>query len=494
MRPITGPALFGERVAPTAPSRAPVVPDAAAAASSSTPQSAAEAARAKAQALRAERTAQFAGNRPRPAYDEATLARAIRAGIDVNGRTMDATMPRFALDDAAFQALSAYLHTLSMAASPGVSEDAVHFATVIEPGTDAARERALVEVLRIFFQNRNLGQRAEQRREQAGEVRLGREFRKWVLDVWELKGPSTTWDAQLEAYYRQQPVFALVSGLGRESWRPMHEFSERMELPCIFPQTDVPVVEGQNVYTVYISEGVTLEAEALAKYLRDGSERGTVVQVYRHDDASATAADAFRKAWRDGKSAVQERVLDTAPDAAFWQQLAHDSAGATLVLWLGPDDLKLAQSLTEPGSPLKAIYLSSALLGAQPTGIAPDAAGRLRIIYPQDPPARRAARLEVVKRWMQNNGITVSDEQLQFNAYLAATVTGMLVTHSRDTYSRDFLLERMEHRLGTSLELSIYPHLSLGPGQRFASKGSYIAQIDGSGAEQLSLLSDWIVP
>ena len=88
----------------------------------------------------------------------------------------------------------------------------------------------------------------------------------------------------------------------------------------------------------------------------------------------------------------------------------------------------------------------------------------------------------------------MSDEQLQFNAYLAATVTGMLVTHSKDTYSRDFLLERMEHRLGTSLELSIYPHLSLGPGQRFASKGSYIAKIEGSEAEQLSLLSDWIVP
>ena len=294
VRAITGPALFGERVAPIAPLRAPVVPDAAAAAApSSAPLSAAEAARAKAQALRAERTAQFAGNRPRPAYDEATLARAIRAGIDVNGRTMDATMPRFALDDAAMPSLSAYLHTLSMTVSPGVGEDTVHFATVIEPGTDAARERALVEMLQIFFRDRNLGQRAEQRREQAGEVRLGREFRKWVLDVWELKGPSSTWDAQLEAYYRRQPVFALVSGLGRESWRPIHEFSERLELPCIFPQTDVPVVEGQNVYTVYLSEGVTLEAQALAKYLRDGAEHGTIVQVYRHDDASATAADGL---------------------------------------------------------------------------------------------------------------------------------------------------------------------------------------------------------
>ena len=80
------------------------------------------------------------------------------------------------------------------------------------------------------------------------------------------------------------------------------------------------------------------------------------------------------------------------------------------------------------------------------------------------------------------------------NAYLAATVTGMLVTHSKDTYSREFLLERMEHRLGTALELSIYPHLSLGPGQRYASKGSYIVAVDGADDRQLTPVSDWIVP
>jgi hypothetical protein len=52
----------------------------------------------------------------------------------------------------------------------------------------------------------------------------------------------------------------------------------------------------------------------------------------------------------------------------------------------------------------------------------------------------------------------------------------------------------MEHRLGTANELSIYPHLSLGPGQRFASKGSYIVQVGGADDRQLRPVSDWIVP
>ena len=496
VRAITSPALFGERVAPAAPGSPPPVapPVAASPGTTAGHPSAAEAARANAQALRAARTAMFAGSRPRPAYDDASLARSIREGIDVTGRVMDAAMPRYALDAAALASLTAYLKTLSATASPGVTEVAVHFATVIQPGTDSAQRRAVVELLQVYFHDRNDGLRDEVRRQQAGGVNLGRTYREWVLHVWDLKGASDTWGAQLEAFNRQQPVFALVSGLGRDSWRPIHEFSEHFGVPCVFPQVEVPVVDGSGFYTVYLSQGVTLEAQALAKYLRDAGERGSVLQVYRRDDASATAAAAFRKAWAAAESDLEDRELEASPGAGFWQQLAHEASGATLVLWLRPEDLAHAQALTAAASRVKAVYLSSGLIADQRTGITPDAAGRLRLIYPQDLPAVREARLEVVKRWMHNNGIEVTDEKVQLNAYLAATVVGMQVSHSKDIYSREFLLERMEHQLGTALELSIYPHLSLGPGQRFASKGSYVVRVDGDGDRQLSLLSDWIVP
>jgi ABC-type branched-subunit amino acid transport system substrate-binding protein len=496
VRAITSPALFGERVAPAAPGSPPPVapPVAASPGTTAGPPSAAEAARANAQALRAARTAMFAGSRPRPAYDDASLARSIREGIDVTGRVMDAAMPRYALDAAALASLTAYLKTLSATASPGVTEAAVHFATVIQPGTDSAQRRAVVELLQVYFHDRNDGLRDEVRRQQAGGVNLGRIYREWVLHVWDLKGASDTWGAQLEAFNRQQPVFALVSGLGRTSWRPIHEFSERFGVPCIFPQVEVPVVDGPNFYTVYLSQGMTLEAQALAKYLRDAGERGSVLQVYRRDDASATAAAAFRKAWTAAESDLEDRELDASPGTGFWEQLAHEASGATLLLWLRPEDLAHAQALIAAESHVKAVYLSSGLIADQRTGMAPDAAGRLRFIYPQDLPAMREARLEVVKRWMHNNGIELTDEKVQLNAYLAATVLGMQVSHSKDIYSREYLLERMEHQLGTALELSIYPHLSLGPGQRFASKGSYVVRVDGEVDRQLSLLSDWIVP
>jgi hypothetical protein len=408
-------------------------------------------------------------------------------------------MPRYALDPVALDALTAYLRTLSTQASPGVTENAVFFATVIQPGTDPAQRRALLEVLQVFMQDRNAWQRAEFKREEAGIVRLRRVYREWVLQVWDLSGPSDTWAQQLEAYNRQQPVFALVSGLGQASWRPIHEFSERAEIPSILPQAEMPVLAERDFYTVYLSRGMTLEAQALAKFLHEEEERGPVVQVFRRGGASAVGAEAFRQAWRAASgTAPQERVLDEADgevaSEGFWQRLAQQSPGATWVLWLPPPDLARAQALLATGAKAKAVYLSSGLNGGPRTGLAADGSGRVRLIYPQDLPAAREARLEAARRWLRGKGIAIGDEKLQLNAYLAATVTGMAVSHSMDTYSREFLLERLEHRLGTANELSIYPHLSLGPGQRYASKGSYIVRVGGADDRQLTPVSDWIVP
>jgi ABC-type branched-subunit amino acid transport system substrate-binding protein len=286
-----------------------------------------------------------------------------------------------------------------------------------------------------------------------------------------------------------------VSGLGNASWRPIHDFSERFEVPCILPQTDLPVLAQGDFYTVYLSRGITLEAHALARFLRDTGEGGPVMQVFRHSDASAAGTDAFRDTWTaEGGAAPTDILLDEDPDEAFWQQLVRKAAGATLVLWLSARDLSQAQVLTGTGSQVAAIYLFSSLIPGPRTGLAADESGRVRLVYPQDPPALCDGRLAVVKRWLHNKGIAPTDEQVQMNAYLAATVVGMLMTRSRDTYSREFLLERMESRLGTALELSIYPQLSLGPGQRYASKGSYILAVRGTGDRDLTPVSEWIVP
>jgi ABC-type branched-subunit amino acid transport system substrate-binding protein len=491
IRSITGPALFGTRVAPLVHGSL----DATNLLSESSGLSNPESPQVNPLSLRLARSAAFAGSRPRPAYDEQTLARAIEEGIDVVGNGLKEPMPRFDLELNDFKALSTYLKTLSARASPGVTPDKVHFSTVIQPGTDSAKRHAMVEVLQVFLRDRNIGMRSEVRREQAGLVRLGRTYREWVLHVWELTGDSADWGRQLEAFHQAQPVFAMISGMGNASWKPIAEFSERFGVPCIFPQTELPAAFGPNFYSVYLSAGIALEAQALAKFLQDSPDRIPVVQVYRRGGLGEVAADAFRNAVKTiGNSILAERVLEESADATYWQKLAGQSPGAILVLWLSAEDLANAQVLVGAQSEVRMVYLSDSMAPDGQSNLVSAGAGRLRLVYPRALPAQREARLEVVKRWMKRSGIALVDEKVQMNAYLAALLTAMEASHSMDIYSREFLVESLEHRVGTANEPSIYPRLGLGPGQRFASKGSYILQVDGPDDSQMVPVSDWIVP
>ncbi|MEN9704960.1 MAG: hypothetical protein RLZZ393_839 [Pseudomonadota bacterium] len=496
VRSITGPALFGERPAPPPPGtlgiNARVVgqnlhgarPASTAAAVASLENS---------ERLRQARAVQLSGGRVRPPYDDALLARALSEGVDVTGRRMNATMPRFRLDAASQAALTAYLRGLSSEAPTGVTSEAVHFAIVVQPGVDPSRRDTFIQVLRTYLEDRNTWQIPEKRREQTGQVTLGRTSRRWELDVWSLEGAPGTWGPQLEAFQRAKPAFALAGGLGDAGWQPIHDFSEREGIPCIFPLTPLPATGGPSFYTVYLTRGVLLEADVLAQFLNRQDRHRPVVQVRRQGDAEAAAASDALRAADPGAGVVDEQVPAT-PDVAYWERLRDQHPGADFVLWLRPADLVASSTLLQSNAAANAVYLSSALDARLARGPGRDAAGRLRLVHPQELPAQRDARLGLVRTWLRNHRIPPGDEELQFEAYLVATVVGMLNYHAVDAISRELLLETMEHRLGTGLEVTRYPHISLGPGQRFASKGAYIVPWDAVSSLAGPPLSEWITP
>ena len=486
---IAASALFGWRES------APAVPVAAPAPASvrTVPANSAAEARAARMAARTARIAAQRGPERRPPYDDASLARAIREGVDVTGRPLAPGMPRYALRDEEMKSLVAYLRTLSADPAPGVSEEEIHLATVLQPGVDPAKRRAMLEVMQAFVRDKNAGTRSEVQRREAGTEREYRAYRKWVLHVWDLTGPADGWGAQLDALYARDPVFALMGGLGPGSWRPIHDWSERLGVPCLFPQSDLPAPSA-GFYTVYLSRGISLEAEALAKYLLDRGERRPVVQVFRDDEESAAAASAFRAAMRAGAGTpVDERRAEGPIPRTFWERLATERPGATLVLWLGAGDLAEAGALVEVGSAVEGVFLSTTMLGDGPRGgLAAGGDARVRLVHPEDLPRSRGARLLKVKRWLHEKGIALSDERVQMNAYFAVAVTADVVTHMADLFSREFLVERVEHAVGNTVAPSIYPRVSLGPDQRFASKGSYIVKVTGAG--ELEPVSGWITP
>jgi len=448
-------------------------------------------------ALRQEQTAEVQSVRGkarlgvalRPPYDEALLARAVRTGVDSSGKPLNAVMPRYALGDAEMKALSAYLFALSAKPSPGVDEQEIHFATVIQPGVAPERKRAMLDVMQAFVRDKGANVRSDEQRREAATMRMYRSYRKWVLHVWELTGPSESWDAQLQTFYAQQPVFALIGGLGQASWQPIHEFSERLEIPSVFPQVELPVLTGINHYNFYFSRGVVLEAEVLARFLRELGDTGRIVQVYRREGAGSAAAAAFRAALTSGAT-VEDQVLEGPASEAFWQRVYAGNPGA-LLLWLGAADLAGALA---PSGAAPAVYLSSNLLSGRIPYALVKPGANARLVYPSDPPPKREARLLRNKLWLHNKGIPITDEVIQMNTQFTMTVVSDVVGHIMDSFSRDLFVERIEHVVGQTPMSSVYQSVSLGPGQRFAAKGSSIVQVLDADNKQLRPLSGWIVP
>ena len=231
----------------------------------------------------------------RDPYTDATLARAIREGVDSQGRPLSWVMPRFALGDEDLSALIAYLKKLGVRQVPGVTDTVLHFATIVTPDADPAKRRGMLDVLENYFVQKNLFPlKPSPRMVTSGKTQYAKSMymanRHWQLHVWELTGPEAGWRAQLEKRLAEEPVYAVLSGLAGSTWAPVHEFCEAHALPCLFPNVEVPVVAENDFYPMYFSRGVLLEAGLIAQTLLGSDHHpaaGAVEQIYRAGDSGA---------------------------------------------------------------------------------------------------------------------------------------------------------------------------------------------------------------
>ncbi len=458
-------------------------------------------------------------NQAHAPYTDDTLAQAIRLGINNSGRSMNPVMPHYALDKPEMQALAAYLRQLSSQWSPGATADTLHFATVIAPGISPERRKTLVDMLTLMFKQKNANTVTRSgggRRHMvsAAEMVLGTE-RRWQLHVWELQGAPETWAAQLHDDYQREPVFALISGLSETTWAPVHEFCNQAQVPCLFPSVPLPPAT-ESFYSVYFSRGVALEAGVLARYLSgQGAQKPQrVVQVYHDDWMGRGAAQALKQAVAGSGITVEDRCLPDVNPQSLQQATKNMTGAEVLMLWLRPAELALLEKLAPPSA---SVYFSGELTGEERGPFPVAWKKHAKLVYPYDLPGQREDNMANFRAWLTMRGLAVVDEPLQAEAFFAVnfltdTVAGML-----DNLYRDYLLETTEsmlskaegmkseqqardremlgkpHSLPTQhASTTIYPHLGLGPGQRFASKGAYIVRLGEDG--KLTAESGWIVP
>ena len=405
----------------------------------------------------------------RPAYTVQSLTHLLRTGLDPTGRELDQAMPRYQFNEEQAAQLIGYLQTLTATNAPGVDQQKIHFATVVSNGADPAAAQSMLAVMDAWVQRRNLETAnglSKQGRTAWYREDFYRAFRHWELHVWKLEGESAAWPAQLAAFRQQQPVFAIIGGMVEGPWKPVADFCEQTTTPCLFPQTLLPAESSQ---TIYFSKGLIGEAEALAAHL---NSRGiaAVTQIYR----LAEPAQAFRAAFR-GKIVEHHLAPQDKPSPQFWQGLTQKQP---LILWLNQADY---QSLEATATEVP-VYTSANLTASLRLANA-------FLTWPWSLPSEPKQDASRVRGWLLSRRVPKGIERVQFNTWYTLALLDYSLAHMVENFSQDYLLETIENEAETALNPGIFPRLSLGPSQRFASKGAYIVN-----AKTGKPASQWIVP
>ena len=433
----------------------------------------------------------------RSPYTPATLARALREGVDSDGRTLSNLMPHFAIDDADLKSLTAYLNTLYPARVPGVTPVLLHFATIITPEFEPERRLAMLEVMEKFFAERNSRQMVPSAPMRAsGKTQYGRSMfmvhRQWELHVWDLSGPSSTWGEQLDRYLAKEPVLAVVSGLGR-NWAPVHAFCERQRLACLFPNAEVPVDAPGDFFEIYLSRGVLLETELIGSGLiasSAGPPVKIVQQIYRAGDSGEAAAHGLGDLLRGKGIMVRDAVLGR-DDRGLAAAVRRAADADALVLWLRPADL--AALGDDKGAP-PVVYMSGLMGGLENSPLPAPWRLRTRMAYPFDLPQNRIVRVDYPLGWFRIRRIPIVDEQMQADTYLALGLVSEALNEMVDTFYGPYLIEYLQSMVEHRIVTGYYPRLTLAENQHFASKGGYLVQFTGTEGKRLVAEQEWTVP
>lgn len=424
-------------------------------------------------------------------YTEATLAEAINRGVDRQGKTMNVLMPRYKLDRSGIKALTAYLRQLSIQYSPGVSDTAVRFATIIAPGVESKLRDSTLAMMKGAFLQRNSSHTLKGGRTRAQVQEDRHTLRKWELVVWELQGAPETWGKQLADRYARDPVFAVISGIAHGTWAPVHAFCEQAQVPCLFPS--VPLPGGMDgFYSLYFSRGVELEADVIAHRLADpeAPRLRRVVQLRSDDAVARAAAERLRVSLTGQNLSVEERVLPEGQTPGGKSPLEGLTEDDGLVLWLRPEEMaQLAQ--VSPQLPTSG-YFSATLAGGDVSAVPAEWRAGAYLAFPYAIGQQRQQNLQRFRQWIKIFRYPLVNETLQSEMFFNVVFLSDLTMHLLDNYYRDYLIERVEDMLGESSNVSPYPHLSLGQHQRFASKGAYLLKVGANGT--LPDQSEWLVP
>jgi hypothetical protein len=399
-------------------------------------------------------------------------------------------MPRYQLSEQSMASLIAYIKTFKAESDPAVSDTDLHIATVVaDPESPAAK--AMFAVLEGFLEDKNANTRLEKKRSK--HTPWTREwwyksYRTIVLHRWTLSGKPESWSSQLQEYYKDQPVFALVSGLAPD-WRPVENFCESNKIPCLLPNVVQPP-DGEGYYSRYFSPGLLMEASVLGNYLNKLGLAKTTQQLVSHSPLAGAAAVQLDEALNT-TSKLSPLSLDEYINSGLPAQV--DGSIDTVVYWGDVKDLGDLVLARLRDDNIRRLCYSATLNEDDGGGSHQGWPDETCIVSPYRVGKHRSDDIRTLV-WLKRKGLAGADNRrLKFDTYYAAKLVADSITAIRGNFSRDYFLEKIEHMVDKSLVKPDFAHLSAGPGQRYFSRGAYVLVTDEGHAEP-EIGNDWYIP
>ncbi len=409
------------------------------------------------------------GSRIHTPYTDDLLKRAIVQGVAADGRSLDPAMPKYRLSPDELGALISYIKSQHDRMPDGVDTKEIHIATIIAGDVDPERKRDMLNIINTFLRQKNADTRQETQR--ALHTPWTREwwyksYRKVRLHVWTLSGDASTWKTELSDLYKQRPVFAVVSGLGRD-WHVIDEFCEDSRIPCVLPNAESSheaTSEGFS-YALHFNGGLPVEEDVLSKYIRDQGLVGCFTILSDND-----------KLFHDSAERLREKLKTVGVDARIEEidgQSAHRQCANVIVWTANADAARHVGKRMHEGN----IYLSSALVPEYEDLMSDSCHCTYYIVTPYQVgniPVNNARSFS----WLKASIGAVSDTYLSLDTLYTIKLTSDAIVSMRSNFSREYFLERIEHLVDKSLMHPAYDHISLGPNQRTLSNGVYVLSID----------------
>jgi hypothetical protein len=295
------------------------------------------------------------GFRTRPAYDLPALARAMADGIGPGGQALDPLMPRYALTTREVEALAAYLGSLGATPPPGITDDAIHLATVVALDASPGGARPCSMCCSTAWPNTARAPAANGAR---GGCTPGRCTARRPAGRRSWRG--------ICASSRCSRCCPASGGNGRRCTR----FARPRACPACF-RTPTPGPAPRS--SIYLSPGVAVEGRVMARYLEDRPRpRGGWCRCLRRTTSAATAPPR----WPPNCPRLRSSTCGPA-------RLPPLAEGDALALWLPSTHCARPWPACRP---CRSTVLVSATLGElerrDETGIGATNIRQLRVIHP----------------------------------------------------------------------------------------------------------------